>query len=68
MLGERREIRVPGMPEPIGHFAHVVKLIVEERGVPMLPLFSYILRCCLPGLIPTFARTGGLFFTCGASP
>ena len=33
MLGERREIRVPGMPEPIGHFAHVVKSIVEEsRG------------------------------------
>jgi len=63
MLGERREIRVPGMPEPIGHFAHVVKSNVEESGVPMRPLFSYILRCCLPGLIPTFARTGGLFLT-----
>jgi hypothetical protein len=34
----------------------------------MLPLFSYILRCCLPGLIPTFGRTGGLFLTCGANP
>jgi hypothetical protein len=51
------------MPEPIGHFAHVVKSIVEESGVPMLPLFSYILRCCLPGLILTSARTGGLFLT-----
>jgi 2-iminobutanoate/2-iminopropanoate deaminase len=26
MLGERREIRVPGMPEPISHFAHVVRV------------------------------------------
>ncbi len=26
MLGERREIRVPGMPEPISHFTHVVRV------------------------------------------
>ena len=63
MLGERREIRVPGMPEPIGHFAHVVKSIVEESGVPMRPFFNYILCCCLPGLIATFGRTGGLFLS-----
>src|ERR1051325_1273498 len=24
MQGERREIRVPGLPEPISHFTHVV--------------------------------------------
>ncbi len=26
MLGERREIRVPGLPEPISHFTHVVRV------------------------------------------
>jgi hypothetical protein len=41
----------------------MVKSIVEESGVPMPALFGYILRYSLPGLIPTFALTGGLFLT-----
>jgi hypothetical protein len=31
MLGERREVRVPGLPEPISHFVHVVRVSACSR-------------------------------------